>query len=469
MTASDPSRPGTGHDPGDDHEADHDHDHAHPPAPEFDASRYAGVEGWIIRAVSDCARDLLVVVPRERLDAVAESVARGIARKANLRGFRPGKAPVARIKTLFADDIRKQATEKLVQQVWEEASTKEDLRPVASPVLTEMWVRDGEPVRFAARFEVLPAVTLAGLASIAATPKTVRVGDGDIDSEIDSLRNARATLVDSESKDATPGDIAEIGLRRWAPGASRDAEPAEDRKGLLVEVANEKNLPGLDKALLGMAVGETRNFDAEIPDGQGGVAVAPFSVSLMAVKQRRLPALDDAFVASLGAGLETVDALRAEIRGRLVEARRAAARHEQESEVLEQLVAKNAVPMPPSLIEQETEARVRRGVESLVRRGVDLEGASIDWKSEFDKVRIAAEKDLRADWLLELVAREKGVEVTEADVHAEIEKIARERGARPESVRSDLEKNKQISNLRTSVRRRRTLDLLRSGATISVE
>lgn len=470
MTPDEPHRHDDDHDhSGHDH-AGHDHaGHDHDPPRELDAARYAGIDGWEIRKVSDCQRELLAVIPRERFDALSEDVARSIARKATIRGFRPGKVPLPRIKQMFAEDIRSKTIEKLIQQVWEEASTKEAIHPIANPSLTEIAVTDGQPVRFAAAFEVLPDVTLQGIDSISAKSQTVKVTDKDIDEEIDGLRNMRAELVDSELQEAVAGDIAQADLKRWAPGAAREGEPSEDRKGLLIEVGHEKNLPEIDKALLGMAVGESRQFDAEVPDGEGGKATSNFVLNLVAVKKRKLPEVDDALAKSLGAGLESVDALRAEIRKRLVETRSEAAREAQYAEVVEQLLAHNAIEMPASLIEQETEARVRRGIEKLVRRGVDVGTSGIDWKVEFERARTSAERDLRVDWLLELVARAKSVQITDADVDGEIERIASERDIPVASVRGELEKNKQISNLRTSLRRRRALDLLKSGATISVE
>ena len=309
MTPDEPHRHDDDHDhSGHDH-AGHDHaghDHAghdHDPPRELDPARYAGIDGWEIRKVSDCQRELLAVIPRERFDALSEDVARSIARQATIRGFRPGKVPLPRIKQMFAEDIRSKTIEKLIQQVWEEASTKEAIHPIANPSLTEIAVTDGQPVRFAAAFEVLPDVTLQGIDSISAKSQTVKVTDKDIDEEIDGLRNMRAELVDSELQEAVAGDIAQADLKRWAPGAARDGEPTEDRKGLLIEVGHEKNLPEIDKALLGMAVGESRQFDAEVPDGEGGKAASNFVLNLVAVKKRKLPEVDDASPAGNAAPL----------------------------------------------------------------------------------------------------------------------------------------------------------------------
>ena len=133
------------------------------------------------------------------------------------------------------------------------------------------------------------------------------------------------------------------------------------------------------------------------------------------------------------------------------------------------LLRRNALEMPPSLIQQEAEARLRHGVEMMIRRGVNPETADIDWAGEMGRAREAAERDLRADWLLELTARQKGIETSDTEISEEIAAMARERNVTPAALRQELEKNKQISSLRASMRRRRALDLLRSGATISVE
>jgi len=361
-----------------------------------------------------------------------------------------------------------------VNEVWEEARAERGLRPIAPPALTEVSLRDGDaPLLFAARFEELPPVKLQGLDTIKATDKAVHVTDEDVEKEIESLRSLRAELVPTSRKEATPGDHVVVNLNRWAPGASRLAdEPEEKRDGLVVEVGAEGNLPELDRALLGMAVGETRNFDAKYPDDHQDADLRGQEVALAAtlveVRERRLPDLDDAFAQGLG-GWKTVEELRADVRKRVKEARLDRARREQESEVLDQLVAANAVSIPRSLVEKEAEARLRFGVQDLARRGIDPEDPRIDWRREFERAQESAERYLRTDYLLDLLAGEKGIEISEADVDKEIEDIARRRQAKASEVREHLKKSNQISQLRAALRRRRVLDSLRSGATISEE
>jgi trigger factor len=454
---------------GHDHEG-HAHGHAHAPEPAaMDLARYEGVDGFSLRIVSPVEREVLAVVPAQRYEEMEEAAAREMAKKVSLKGFRPGKVPPARVRTLFAREVRDRAIERLVQDTWQDVLQRGNVRPVANPRLSEISAEPGQAVRFALSFEVLPDVALQGLDSVTVSPKTVKVTDKDVDAELDELRAMRAELLTSDAQEASPGDFAVIDLARWLPGSTREGEPEETGRELLVEVAHEKNLPELDKALLGMGRGETRSFDAKVtgPEGEAG-QLAPFRVTLHDIRKRRLPELDDAFAQSLG-GFEDVAALRATIRERLVDAKSQAARREQEAEAMDQLVRSNPVQIPPSLIEQEAEARIRRGLEQLSRRGVDVQSAQIDFGAELAKAREVAERDLRADYLLEIVARERGVDATDDDVQSEIQRIAASRQVSPAAVRAELEKAKQISNLRATIRRRRTLDLLRSGATISVE
>ena len=455
------------------HGPDCDHDHAGPEASagEMDLSRYEGISGPVVRELSPTDRELLAVVPGERFAGLVLAETQALARQVTLKGFRAGKAPLARVGKLYQDDIRRRAIQKLLDEVWQEARSAHGLRPIADPVLTEIAITAGEPVRFAARFEILPEVKLKGLDEIRPTDKVVDVTEKDVDGAIDELRQIRGEMVPSQKTEVGPGDLAVLDLERWDPEADRKESPsAEKRTAVVVHVGQEGNMPGLDRALLGMVVGETRDFTTKnppthrVPELAG--AEIPCRVTVQGIRERKLPEVDDAFAQAV-AGVASVELLRAEVREGLRGQRRERARREQEAEAVEQLIAKNPVEIPRSLVEQEAEARLKRGLEEMVRRGVDVQSMTIDWKSEFERMRQVAERDLRADWLLELAAREKNVEITDADVESEVQDVARQRRLSEDVARAQLRQGNRMSAFRASIRRRRILDVLRSGATIS--
>lgn len=456
-----------------DHDHDHDHPHEHHEQAPLDLKRYEGISGWVVKDQSATKRELLAVLDSARLESAVDRAAAQVARRVTLKGFRPGKAPVSRIKQVYGADIRRDAVEQLVKDVWMEAAKERNLRPVGSPTLTELAAEPGEPVRFALEIEVLPEVKLEGLDAIRVEDKVVKVSDKDVEAELEALRSARAELVPAGRDEATAGDHAVVDLQRFAPGDDPAvAPPQEKRESLVVEVGSERNLPELDKALLGMTAGETRTFTSRFPAEHPDAALAdkdvPFRLTLKAVKSRRLPELDEAFLQSIGQK-GTVEDFRAEVRRRLVEARTSRAEREQENEAVEQLLARHDFEVPATLVEAEAEARIRRGLENLARQGVDVRAAKIDWQSEFGKAQASAERDIRVEYLLELVAAERGIKVVREDVDSEIRDIAERQGMSPSAVRSELEKSKQISNLEGSLRRRRALDSLKSGARILVE
>ena len=464
----------SGHDHDHDHSghdhSGHDHDHSHGEEPKFDPAKYEGLSGWEIRSVSECEHELVAAAPRARFEESVEAAAKKLAKRVTVRGFRPGKVPVPRVKQMFAEDVNREAVEKLVNDTWNEALAEKKLAPIGPPKLSELSLGDPERVMFSLRFEMLPVIELAGLDGMQISPKSVSVTPQDLDSEMQGIRLMRAKFVPSEASEAGPGQFAVITLLRWEPGTGREGEPAETREGLVVEMGNERNIPELDGALLGMTVGEMRDFDAEVDTGADPPkAKTAFRVLLKELRRRELPELDLELVNSLGIGeFDSVDAFQSEVRRRMVEHRTEMARREQEAEAMEHLLRSNAFGMPPSMIQSEAEARLRKGVENLVRRGVDVESAPINWASELQRLREMAEKDLRADWLLELAARAKGVEVSEEDVDKEVAGLAAERQEHPAAVRAALEKNNEINHLRASIKRRRTLDLLRSGASIQI-
>jgi trigger factor len=460
-----------------DQDDDHDHDHDHGGGVEaaerpMDLSRYDGVVGHVVRETSRCGREVLAVVQPDSVEKVVDRKASELARRVTLRGFRPGKAPVARVKSLHAAELRREAVEAVVLERLEEALHEAKLRPVGTPRITELSAEEGQPLRFAASFEVLPRVELTDLETIKVSDKTVKVTDAQVDEEVEAIRSARAELVPVEKEDVTPGDFAVVDLERFAPGAPLDQPPADERKGVIVEVGAAGNMPELERTVLGMGVGDVRTFQvthpAEHPDSALAGQEVTMRVSLHGVRRRRLPELDEKLLKELG-DFADVEALRTEVRRRLLERAKARARHEQDEEAIEQLLARHELEMPGTLVEQEAEARLRRGVERLVSQGVDVEKANIDWRGELGRAREAADRDLRTDYLLELVAQSRGVEVPPAEVDREIEILARARGARPTAVRADLEKSKRINELTGMLRRRRALDLLRSNATIREE
>jgi trigger factor len=241
------------------------------------------------------------------------------------------------------------------------------------------------------------------------------------------------------------------------------------RESLLVEVGSATAMPELDRTLLGMAPGESRTFETTYPAEHSDPALAgkavPFRVTVLALRDRKLPPLDDELARAVG--VADLAALRAEIRDRLIEVRKDMARREQEQEVLAQLLARNTFAMPDALVSQETESRLRRALQRLASQGLDLDTARIDWDTEERRAREGVERDLRVEYLLELVAREKGIEVQKADLDAEIEMLAKHRKTSQGVVRGELQRSKRMSELEATLRRRRVLDLLRSGATIS--
>jgi trigger factor len=463
-----------------DHEHDEncDHDHGgsegaqegHDHGPAVDPAVYEGLEGWKVQETSQATRELVACVPWQTYLELRTQATKKLAKQVTVPGFRKGKVPPSRVLALHGDEVRREAQDQLIQQVWDEAREEGKLKPVGNPAVVDLKFEEGEPLRFVARFEILPELELAGLDDLKIDDKVVKVTDEDVEEEIQRLREARAEVIDSDKEELSPGDLAQVTLHRFAPGADpASAEPEDTSEDVVIEVGSERNPPELDKALLGLGVGEMRTFTSSTQgEGEENVEV-PGRVLLKGVKLRSLPDVTDDFVKGLGLGPETVDAMKTEIRSRLTTGRTDKARSEQDDQAVQHLLERNPVEMPKALVEHEAESRIRRGMENLARQGVDLKTIEVDWAAEFERARSSAEKALRADYLLELAADARSIEVTEEDLNQALEDEAERLGTAAKQLRAEIVKSNRMNEFRQTVRRRLTLDKLRAGATVSVE
>ncbi|MEM7243710.1 MAG: trigger factor [Acidobacteriota bacterium] len=460
-----------------DHDPELDPDHSDAPEAaaenQFDPAAYDGVEGVVVREHSASSREIVAVLPRNRLDEFVDGEARKLARKIQLPGFRKGKAPVARVKSLHRPELEERGLEAIVQDSFREVVERDELQPVGPMVLQDVQLEDEATVRFAGRFDVLPRIELTGLDEIKVESKVVKVTDAEIEEELERLQSDRAELIDSDDDEVSPASWVEIRLERFAPAAKSGEgdEPLSDWEGT-VEVGAEQNLPGLDSALLGMGPGEMRWFDSETkaPAEEGEEPLAfRYRVMVKGLKDRKLPPLDDEFARTLAERFESLDQLRQEVRDHAVKQKRSQAEAELDRELIEQLLQRNPCEMPGSLVEKEAEARLRRAVQGMRMQGMDPAQARVDWQAEFERARQVSAGALAADYLLDLVARDRNIEVTDDMLKDELERIADEAGQTSRQVRAELEKSKRMSGLKDSLLRRRTLEELRAGAEVTVE
>jgi len=406
-------------------------------------------------------------VEKERVQAEIDARARDLARKVKLPGFRPGKVPVEVVKRRFKDEILGEAAEAIVNKVVFDELDGRGLKPLAPPKVEEVKLEEGQPMSFKAVFETLPLIELPDWKGLRVTAKGPAVAEEDVDKEIDRLREeaARYDPVD-EARPTRAGDYVLLDLT-WKPV---DGGKGGHDENALIEIGNAGNHADMNKGLEGLSLAETR--DIEVAWGEDAAPqiagkTVRYTVTLKGIKKKVVPAADDEFAKDLGE-FDSLAALRDRIRQQLQAAEERRADRETKGALVEALVAKADFEVPEALVERHMTARTENLARGLAHQGIDPRKLSVNWRDYRESTRDDSVKAAKADVLLDEIARREGIEALDAEVETEIARIAERAGKSREALRAQLAKEGDLAALASRIREEKTLDLLKSNASIEL-
>lgn len=407
---------------------------------------------------------LEVELPAERLSRAVEQTVRRLSRQTRVPGFRPGKAPRPVLERVLGPGVvLDEAVEHLVEDAYREALVETATLPIASPQVEIVQAEEGKPVIFKATVPVRPDVTLGDYRNFNFRPEIEPVDDARVDRVVDELRDQNATLGPVEERGAQEGDYAVIGFV-----GTRDGEPFEggSAERMPLRLGEERLIPGFEANLVGLRVGDTKEFEITFPDDYPEESLAGkavhFRVELKELREKVLPEADDEFARSMGEFADLA-AMREEIRHRLERSSLDRARHAFADRIIEYAVANSTIELPDVLVDQEVETMHDELRTSLARQGISEEAyLKVADKTEQQlhaDFRPGAEKRARTLLVLSKIAAEEGIDIPEADVDAEIGR-ARERYAGETKLLRMFESERGRNFIRSTLRRSRVVEKL---------
>ncbi|HTE66414.1 MAG TPA: trigger factor [Candidatus Binatia bacterium] len=405
---------------------------------------------------------LEIELPPERLERAMNDAVRALARRTRVPGFRPGKAPRPVLgRHLGPGVVLDEAVDHLMQDAYREAIVQEAILPLSNADVEVVQAEEGKPLIFKATVPVRPEVTLGDYRKFNFKPDIDVIDDARVDQVVEELRDQNATLGPVEDRGAQDGDYAVISFIGTKDGEPFDGGTSE-RMPLII--GQERLIPGFESNLVGLKVGDTTEFDITFPEDYGEPAlagqVAHFSVELKELREKIQPDLDEDFFASLGT-FESLDELKSDIRRRLEGNALDRARHGFADRIIEYAVANATVELPDVLVDQEVEVMHDELKASLARQGISeeaylkaVEKTSADIHADF---RPNAERRAKTLLVLTKVADEESLEVTEADVDAEVE-LGRQRYAGDERLTAYFASERGRAFIRSTLRRSRVVE-----------
>jgi trigger factor len=416
-----------------------------------------------------CRREIELEIPADKVQKAADKITRDIIKVARIPGFRPGKAPMTLVRRRFADDIQGEVVQSLVPEALEKALGEKNLIPVTRPEVDKVEFKDGEPLKFRAVFEVLPEFELGDYKNLTVQVDEIAAGDAEVDKAIDEMRERAATFVPVEGRTAKDGDSVLIKLKGMP---TEGGEPVE-ADNVMVPLGAEETLASFTENLRGANAGEAKTFQAKYPDDYPDTKLAgktyDFTVEVQAIKEKKLPELNDEFVkeaAGENAELKTLDELRKKIRESIEASRDHQQKTQAQDRILEQLTKAHDFPVPEALIEGQMDTRLERMVRTFAAQGIDPRGMNVDWAGIRSKQRDRAITDVKAELILDRIATAEKIDATDEEVEKEIEHLAEHRGESATAMRARLTKEGTLDTMKSKLRSNKTIDWLYSNSRI---
>jgi trigger factor len=412
---------------------------------------------------------LEIEIPAEEVEKTYAAVTRAYVRRASIPGFRKGKAPPTVVQKRFGDEIKGDVLESLLPDAVASAVGERKLSVLGRPRIEDLKWEPPGPIRFSARLDLKPRVDPGDYRGIPVDDESVEPAEEEVTKVVDRIREAHAEFHPIEGRPAAPGDfaVADIAgsfIEILAPG--QNPRTFRDEK-LMLEVGHADSMPEINEALRGASPGETRrfrkSFPEDFPNEQFRGKTVDYELSLVALKEKKLPAMDDEFARAVSEG-DTVETLHEKVRARLRREKEADRRRKFRRAILDVLVSRQEIAVPEVLLESETASALRDYARYLASAGVDPQKE--DWEKLRSEARPGAERRVREYLLLDAIAEREGLQVADAELDVEIKRAAAQRGVEPVTLREQMAKAGGIDALRDEMRLAKAVDLLIASAKV---
>lgn len=412
---------------------------------------------------------LTVEVDAETVEKALSQAFRKVVKKVTVPGFRKGKVPRAIFERRFGvEALYEDALDILLPDAYASAVKETGIEPVDRPEIDIEQMEKGKPLIFKATVTVKPEVKLGEYKGLEVPKKDFDVKPEDVDAELEAMRQRQGQLEAVEEGSVEKGDRVIIDFE-----GSIDGEPFEGGKadGFSLEVGSGRMIPGFEDQLVGMSPGEEKTISVTFPEDYHAKELsgkeASFRIKLHEIKRLRLPELDDEFAQDVSE-FDTLEELRADIENKLKEKAKREEEEYRRNQLVEMAAANAEIDLPPVMVEHEIDHMLEHFEQHLRFQGMNLDlykqFSGKDDKALRDEFREEAEKKVRANLVLEAIAKEENLQVTEQEIDEEIEKLAEQLNRPKEEVRRLLEERDGLEGIKNQLLTRKAVDLLVSSS-----
>jgi trigger factor len=419
---------------------------------------------------------LQIELPPDEVSKEWDAIANSFARFAKIPGYRPGKAPRAVIEKRFRKEIQEELTKKLVSKSYHEAIEQEQLRVASLANIEDVQLGEDKSMRFRATVVTAPEFELPEYKNIPVQLPETKVSEAEIDAALARLRDQSADFVDVPERGLQMGDFAVIDFEGLSDGkpiseiAPQASKNLHGGKKFWLHLAPDNFLPKFCEQMAGQKPGETRtvnvDFAADFPVKELAGKQASYSVSVREIKEKVLPALDDAFANKLIAGKTLAD-LRHMIEHDLAHEKEHERERAKEGQVVKYLHERVQFESPPALLKNETRRVLAELVQRNRERGIPDEMLKDKEKELIESSAALAAHRLKTNFILHRIAERENIKTSREDISARLREQADRYNLSVEKMRKELEEHDGLETFAEQILLGKTLDFLKANVSVA--
>ena len=391
--------------------------------------------------------------------------------KISLPGFRKGKVPRQMIEKRYGAAIfYEDAANRLIQENYGPAVDESGVDVVSRPTIDITQIEKGQPFIFTAEVAVKPEVKLGKYMGVTVTKIDTSVSDEEVDAAVEEERNHNARTVTVQDRAIQDGDTAVIDFEGFVDGVAFEGGKAENHS---LVIGSHSFIDTFEEQLIGKNTGDETEVNVTFPEEYQAEELAGkpalFKVKIHEIKVKELPELDDEFAQDVSE-FDTLAEYREDVRKKLGETKEEEARRTKEDEAIKKIVDKSSMEIPEAMIETQVEVMVEEFAQRISQQGLSFEQymqfSGMTMAKMKEQVKPEALSRIQSSLVLEEIAKAEDIQVSDEDVAAEIEKMAKAYGmeaekvseflgdAQKESMKKDISVQKAVKLVMENVKER---------------
>lgn len=425
-----------------------------------------------VENLGPCKKLLRIDIDAPAVTSAFADVAKEYQKHASLPGFRPGKAPKDMVLKRYEKEIEDEAKRKLMGDSYRSAIKDHKLEVVGYPDIEEIQFGKDQPMQFAATIETAPEFELPDYRSLPAQREKRSVTEEDIDQALKLLAD-RVSNFNNVQREAKEGDVVVVNYTGNSEGKplteiAPTAKGLTEQKAFWVEVKPDSFIPGFATQLVGAKAGDKRTVNVDFPQDfvtpQLAGKKGTYDVEIVEVKEKMVPALDDAFAKTYGA--DSFNALREGVRRDLQNELNTKQSRSVRGQVVKSLLDQVKVELPESLVTQETRNVVYQIVQENQQRGVTKEAIDSQKDQIYQASSNTARERVKASFVFQKIADKEGIRVQPEEVNARFYTLSQQYQMAPDKFAKELEKRNGIQEIWSQLLNEKVIDFLQQNARI---